>query len=149
MTTWLKKARKMCKYTSKQIADMAGYKLNTIQRIEGGSRSFEGEAKDRICRALALSPQTAPLDFELLLEKIDKLIEQDGETSFCLSVFVWRNKRRILIDFLHWDGTPEGRAAVHSDAYPEDFETTPLELRYARREVEAVIASFDNPCYGK
>ena len=77
MITWLKKARKMCGYTSKQIADMTGYKLNTIQRIEGGSRSFEGEAKDRICHALALSPKTAPLDFELLLEIIDKLIEQD------------------------------------------------------------------------
>ncbi|HJG61790.1 MAG TPA: helix-turn-helix domain-containing protein, partial [Enorma massiliensis] len=45
MTIWLKRARKMCGYTSRQLADMTGYKLNTIQRIEGGSRRFEGEAR--------------------------------------------------------------------------------------------------------
>lgn len=148
MTIWLKRARKMCGYTSRQLADMTGYKLNTIQRIEGGSRRFEGEARALICRALSLSPETAPLDFELLLQKVDDLIDQDGEGSFCLSVYVWRNSRRILLDCLHWDDSLEEGIGGRDAPYPEDFETTPLRLRYARKEVEAVIAIYDNPCVG-
>ena len=108
MTIWLKRARKMCGYTSRQLADMTGYKLNTIQRIEGGSRRFEGEARALICRALSLSPETAPLDCQCTFGEIVGAFF----LIFFIGMILWRKEsegvmppiprtsRRLLSDFV-------------------------------------------------
>lgn len=145
MTSWLKKARLMSGLSAQKLADACGFSLNYIQRLESGERNFTGNAKQAICAYLGFSPDSIALDFDKLESGIDRLIEQDGETSFCLARYIRRCGTRIPIDFLHWNGTEEELSSYSNYPSVPDVRVTPLRLHFAKEEIEALRNTYDSP----
>ena len=148
MTSWLKIARRMSDLSAQKLADACGFSLNYIQRLESGERNFAGHAEQVICSYLGFSPNDISLDFDKLESGIDKLIEQDGETSFCLARYIRRSGTRIPIDFLHWNGTEEELSSAAKHPSITNVQVTPLMLRFAREEIKAQRYIYDNPMQG-
>ena len=145
MTSWLKKARRMSGLSAQKLADACGFSLNYIQRLESGERSFAGHAEQTICSYLEFSPKDISIDFDKLESSFDKLIEQDGETSFCLARYIRRSGIRIPIDFLHWNGTEEELSSAAKHPNITNVQVTPLRLQFAKEEIKAQRCIYDNP----
>ena len=145
MTSWLNKARRMSGLSAQKLADACGFSLSYIQRLESGERSFSGHAKQAICAYLGFSPDDISLDFDKLESNIHKLVEQDGEDSFCLARYIRRSGTRIPIDFLHWNHTEEELSSAAKHSSIANVRVTPLRLQFAKEEIKAQRYIYDNP----
>ena len=145
MGTWLRKARKICGISARELAQRSGYSLNYIQRLESGSRPFTKEALDRISSSLGFSPEEVPLDFDQLEKDAKDLIDETSANNFCLVRFIWRYNKKLIVDLQPFHGEEDDDDAILEHPTLNDLNATPMRLSHVINEITALRNLYDNP----
>ena len=133
---WLRKARKFRGISASELAIRVGVSLNYIQRIEGGSRTFEGDIRDRICDALGFDQDRIPFETSPLLERLDELSGTYGDDAFCSLEYVNVEGR------LYFNGVTDlGEASL--DPALSNPGSNPVRIRNARDFLKMQVALYE------
>lgn len=129
-SVWLRRARILTGMTAKQLAEKSELSLNFIQRVENGTRNMSDEVFQIVCRELGFIPEELNLDTRVLIDKIDSLIEEYGENSFCLLKMTEVIDRPYYVDCEYQD------LESLKDSSITEIPSCLIRLKYAKKNVE-------------
>ena len=82
--TWLKKARRLKRISSRELAELCGMSMNYIQKIEGGDRGMPIETANTIYRALGFTPQEVRFDTSKIIKRVENAKEPEVALAYVL-----------------------------------------------------------------
>lgn len=82
--TWLKKARRLKRISSRELAELCGMSMNYIQKIEGGDRGMPIETANRIYRALGFTPEEVRFDTSKMINRVENAKEPEVALAYVL-----------------------------------------------------------------
>lgn len=134
--SWLRMARNFKGLSAQKLADEVGVSLNYIQRIEGESRPFEGEIRLKICDKLGFGPEDLSFDSRHLLDRLDDLAREQGESGFCSVDYMRISGRLYCTNVSEFDPTSFESGDTNDN-------TNPIRIRHARDLVRMQIILYE------